>query len=192
MNEQESKNGAHEGPSRTGESRPTGNKTMSSKQIAANQANAQKSTGPKTTAGQAISKMNALKHGILSKEVLVGGSHAKENAREFAKLHQRFREDWQPVGVTEEMLVDQIVTAHWRLRRALTAEAGEIALSVDEGQWQRRRGPNLVSQLVRWMHVGDQIWHMEDSALGNELLASWLGEVRRAVERDGGTDGGDP
>jgi hypothetical protein len=45
--------------------------TTSLKQIAANQANAQKSTGRKTPQGRAVSKMNALKHGICSKEVLV-------------------------------------------------------------------------------------------------------------------------
>jgi hypothetical protein len=43
-------------------------KTMSPKQVVANQRNAQKSTGPKTANGRAVSKMNALKHGILSKE----------------------------------------------------------------------------------------------------------------------------
>jgi hypothetical protein len=32
------------------------------------------------------------------------------------------------------MLVDQIVTAHWRLRRVLKAEAGAIALNVDGGR----------------------------------------------------------
>ena len=42
-------------------------KTMSLKQLAANRRNAQKSTGPKTPEGRAVSKMNALKHGILSK-----------------------------------------------------------------------------------------------------------------------------
>ena len=36
--------------------------------------------------------MNALKHGILSKEVLVRGMCIKENSREFAALHQRFWE----------------------------------------------------------------------------------------------------
>ena len=68
-------------------------KTMSLKQIAANRRNAQKSTGPQTPAGRAVSKMNALKHGILSKEVLVRGMFIKENSREFAALHQRFWED---------------------------------------------------------------------------------------------------
>ena len=44
---------------------------MSPKQIAANQANARKSTGPKTPEGRAVSKMNALKHGILSREKIL-------------------------------------------------------------------------------------------------------------------------
>src|ERR1044072_9439541 len=113
-------------------------KRMSLKQLTANQRNAQKSTGPTTANGKAVSKMNALKHGILSKEVLVSGTNFKESRREFEKLHRRFWESLEPVGPVEEMLVDQIVTAHWRLRRALTAESGEIALSVDGGQWERK------------------------------------------------------
>ena len=52
------------------------------KQLAANRRNAQKSTGPKTPEGRAVSKMNALKHGILSKEVLVRGLNIKESSRE--------------------------------------------------------------------------------------------------------------
>jgi len=39
------------------------------------------------------------------------------------------------------MLVDQIVTIHWRWRRALKAESDEIALSVD----RVRRKENLAA-----------------------------------------------
>ena len=108
--------------------------TTSVKQIAANRRNAQKSTGPRTPEGRAVSKMNALKHGIFSKEVLVSGLNIKESRRELEELYERFWQQYGPVGPVEEMLVDQIITAHWRLRRALRAESGEIALSVDGGQ----------------------------------------------------------
>jgi hypothetical protein len=74
-------------------------KTMSLKQIAANRRNAQKSTGPQTPAGRAVSKMNALKHGILSKEVVVRGRCIKEDDREFAALNQQLWEDLNPVGL---------------------------------------------------------------------------------------------
>src|SRR5271168_2901895 len=107
-------------------------KPTSPAQIATNKANAQKSTGPKTAAGRNASKMNALKHGIFSAEVLVCGKHIEEDPEEFAAIHQRLGEDYLPVGVAEEMLVDQILTTFWRLRRLQKAEAGEIAMSVDE------------------------------------------------------------
>jgi hypothetical protein len=160
-------------------------KTMSPKQIAANRANAQKSTGPKTTAGREVSKMNSLKHGILSKEVLVRGLNRKESSREFSALHQRFWQELDPIGPVEEMLVDKIVTLHWRLRRALAAESGEIALSVDEGQWKRSRGPNPHLLALQWRALGDPVWHMGGSIMGNIVLEMWLEGVLKAVEEEG-------
>jgi hypothetical protein len=159
-------------------------KTMSSKQLAANRRNAEKATGPTTEAGRAVSKMNALKHGILSKEVLVRGLNIKENGRELAALHRRFWQELNPVGPVEEMLVDQIVTTHWRLRRALTAESGEIAVSVDEGQWKRSR-PDPQMQCMQWQLSGDVVTAMKDSAMGNSILAGWMRELRARVELEG-------
>jgi hypothetical protein len=129
--------------------------------------------------------MNALKHGILSTQVLVRGRFGRENAREFAALHRRFTEELCPVGPLEELLVDQIVTAHWRLRRALMAEAGETALSVDGGQWARSQGVNPQQQWMLWDIQGDPVMQMRRTAFGNRLLVRWLSEVRQAVERDG-------
>jgi hypothetical protein len=159
-------------------------KTMSLQQLDANRRNSRKSTGPKTPKGRAISKMNALKHGILSKEVLVCGMNIRECSQELSDLHERFRQELNPAGPLEEMLVDQIVTTHWRLRRALRAESGEIALSVDEGQWQRSR-PNPHLQWMEWEVWGDPVPAMKDSSSGNAILASWLGRVRARVEQEG-------
>ena len=159
-------------------------KEMSEKQLAANHANAQKSTGPKTAEGRAVSKMNALKHGIFSKEVLAHGLNFKENSRELAALYARFWETYQPVGPAEEMLVDQIVTAHWRLRRVLRAESGEITLSVDGGHWARSRSdPKLPVML--WHLAGDPVHAMQDSVLGNSIVAHWLRDLREHVEKEG-------
>ena len=144
-------------------------KTMSPAQIAANRRNAQKSTGPKTARGRAIAKMNALKHGMLGKDVLVRGRHASESQREFRSLLAQFREHLAPVGPLEEMLVDQIVTTHWRLRRAVKAEAGAIALSVDDGHWQRTRHDPWFETL-KWDIFGDPTLAMRNSALGNSMM----------------------
>ncbi|MGD1088346.1 MAG: hypothetical protein ABR955_06425 [Verrucomicrobiota bacterium] len=157
---------------------------MSLKQIEANRRNAQKSTGPKTPNGQAVSKMNALKHGLLSKVVLVRGIYARESKREFHVLQARFRAHLNPVGPVEEMLVDQIVTAHWRLRRVLKAESGEIALSVDEGHWTRyTRNPGLDFDV--WLAHDDASFAMSESVLGIQYLEKRLKEIREALVREG-------
>jgi hypothetical protein len=43
----------------------------SEKQAKANRENALKSTGPKTPEGKAAVRLNALRHGLLSKEILL-------------------------------------------------------------------------------------------------------------------------
>lgn len=159
-------------------------KTMSLKQLTANRLNAGKSTGPKTVNGKAVAKMNALKHGILSREVVVRGLHIKESRRDFAALHRRFFDELAPVGPVEEMLVDQIVTAHWRLRRALTAESGEIALSVDGGQWNRKTN-SLKSATLLWEFDESLFLTMRDSAFGNRFVENQLRRVIASVETEG-------
>jgi len=129
--------------------------------------------------------MNALKHGILSRQVLVRGYAYEEDETELESLHQRFWEELDPVGPVEEMLLDQIVTAHWRLRRALRAESGEIKLSVDAGQRLRDWGTDPMLQWLKWTALGDPIHPMSTSALGCSILVNWLGEVRADVEQEG-------
>jgi hypothetical protein len=160
------------------------NKTTSPEQIAANRANAQKSTGPKTPEGRAVSKMNALKHGIFSKEVLVSGLNIKESRRELEELYERLWQQYGPIGPVEEILVDQIVTAQWRLRRVLRAESGEIALSVDEGAWQRSR-PQMQLRWALWDSSGDASTSMEESVWGIRFLQTFIGEIRSRVETEG-------
>ncbi|HZM05708.1 MAG TPA: hypothetical protein VFC44_22135 [Candidatus Saccharimonadales bacterium] len=159
-------------------------KMMSPQQIEANRRNGQKSTGPKTPEGRVISSRNALKHGILSKQVVVRGLNIKESEAEFSALHDRFRQDLNPVGPVEEMLVDQIVTCHWRLRRALVAESGEIALSVDDGHWARQR-PNLQLQAILWANSNDAALAMMDSSLGCSILAGWVNNLRNQIDQEG-------
>ena len=160
-------------------------KQMTEKQLAANRRNAQNSTGPRTAQGREVSKMNAMKHGILSRQVLVSGQYYQEDRKEFEALHRRFWEQLQPEGPLEEMLMDQIVTAHWRLRRALIAESGAIALNVDKGPRKRSRGTQPVIQWMRWRALGDPVSAMENSSMGCAILLDWMKELRASVEQAG-------
>jgi hypothetical protein len=92
----------------------------SDKQVRANQQNALKSTGPKTPEGKAAIRHNALTHGLLSQEVLLPG----EDEAALKELGESLRAELQPVGELENMLVEQIIAASWRLRRLRRVETG--------------------------------------------------------------------
>ena len=83
-------------------------------QIDATRRNAQKSTGPITPEGRAAVRHNALKHGLTS-EVLIPQD---EDRPEFDRLCDAFGTEYQPVGPTEESLLENLVAAKWRLGRA--------------------------------------------------------------------------
>ena len=89
--------------------------------VAANRQNAQKCTGPKTVEGKARSSRNALKHGLLSKSVVLDD----EDADVFLTLKQTLHEELAPVGEGERFLVDRIALCQLRLARIARAE-GEI------------------------------------------------------------------
>ena len=83
----------------------------SDKQARANRQNALKSTGPKTPEGKDAVRLNALKHGLLSQEILLPG----EDEGALRELGERLRAELQPVGELENLLVDRIIASYWRL-----------------------------------------------------------------------------
>lgn len=90
---------------------------LSQKQLAANRENA-KLGGVKTQEGKAVSKYNALKHGILSKEVLLDN----EDEKSLIELGKKLRTELKPETELELLLVDRIIANTWRLKRALKGE----------------------------------------------------------------------
>jgi hypothetical protein len=95
--------------------------TVSKKQLKANKKNAQKG-GVKSEEGKAIVKYNALKHGLLAKEAVITAGDGAENEEEFSVLLQDLKTQLAPVGSLEDMLVEKIAVAYWRLRRAYRYE----------------------------------------------------------------------
>jgi hypothetical protein len=89
-------------------------------QIDANRRNAQKSTGPTTPEGRAAVRHNALKHGLTA-ELLIP---SMEDQPEFDRICDAFETEYQPVGPTEESLLQNLVSAKWRLSRAHKFETG--------------------------------------------------------------------
>jgi hypothetical protein len=159
-------------------------KNTSLRRLEANRRNCRKSTGPKTAAGKAQSRMNAVKHGILTSQVVVRGLQVRERTKDFQELREQLYRELAPVGTVEEMLVDRIVTAHWRMRRALTAESGEIVLSVDGGHWKRQnQEPSAWRSFLGGFH--DRVIEMQQSSRGLMGLMDRLEELRGEIEREG-------
>ena len=88
-------------------------------QIAANPRNAALSTGPRTPAGKADSCVNTTRHSLLARELLVRG----ESKGDFTAFADGVRARLAPDGELEIFVVNRVISAAWRLRRALTAES---------------------------------------------------------------------
>jgi hypothetical protein len=91
------------------------------KQIDANRRNALKSTGPKTPEGKAAVSMNALRHGLRARSIVLPG----ENLDEFHQLCGDLEVEWQPQSRSEQFYLEQMAVSQWKLNRM---EAGEANL----------------------------------------------------------------
>ena len=95
------------------------NKTTTLVKTEANRKNALKSTGPKTLEGKSIIRWNALKHGLLSKEITIKAGDGKESKAEFKVLLSELREDLQP----------EVSSKRCWLRRLLSVTGGSDGCS---------------------------------------------------------------
>jgi hypothetical protein len=85
--------------------------------------------GPRTEAGKNKSKWNSMSHGVLSNKMIVLQS---ESDAEYEHLKQSYYGDLQPVGLMESELVDEMIWAKWRQRRAITTETATIDKQMDK------------------------------------------------------------
>jgi hypothetical protein len=104
---------------------------ISERRIQANRKNALRSTGPKTAQGKRTVARNAIKHGLLAREVVITAGDGEENLEDFHALVERLWEYYEPVGVVEELLVQTIATCWWRKARVVRGENGEVRKQLD-------------------------------------------------------------
>lgn len=107
------------------------NKTTSLAKRESNRENAARSSGPRTLEGKAVVRLNALKHGLLSKELVISQGDGKEDANEFATLLNDLCNELSPQGTIEEILVEIIARSYWRLRRVTRFEVGILRKRLD-------------------------------------------------------------
>lgn len=139
------------------------------KQVAANRANASKSTGPKSESGKKIACRNSLKHGLLAKEIVIDTGDGAENQDDFNRLLTDLHRHFNPQGTLEEMLVEKIVVAYWRLRRAHRYEVGLLRKDMDNaivdffepdsfGLEPKNKSENEIEEEISQMQSGIKDW----------------------------------
>src|SRR6202790_1456683 len=101
------------------------------KQFEANRRNAQKSTGPKTPEGKSAVSMNALRHGLRARTVVLPG----EDPTEFHQLCDDLEVEWNPQSRTEQFYVEQMAVSQWKLTRM---EVGEVNIFKDPAGPERQ------------------------------------------------------
>ena len=88
-------------------------------QLRANRANAMKSTGPRSVQGKAVSRFNALKHGMDAASVVLPG----ENPADYEAMVASYDEELYPQTPTERFHVDTMIQSNWQKQRLLRAQA---------------------------------------------------------------------
>ncbi len=89
-------------------------------------ANGAKSHGPATEQGRKKSSMNALKHGLTARTVVL----PNENDDEYADLLESYVQKFQPADPVEMDFVVEMVNAKWRQRRLFLIESGLYELQM--------------------------------------------------------------
>ncbi len=160
--------------------------------IERNRRNAARSTGPRTDEGKARSRWNALKHGILCREMLITHGDGKESGYQLKRLISALRDDLKPVGVLEEIMVEKIAGCYWRLRRVMRAEVGEIQKRLDFSA--ARVSARMVDALGAPRRAGDEPSHIGSRSGAGIMLPlleeatkelAILDDIRECLVRDG-------
>jgi hypothetical protein len=93
-------------------------------QLEANRRNAQQSTGPRTEAGKKTSSLNALRHGLTSRIVVL----PTEDLTAYNRFSDEFLVDLAPATFAERQCAQTIIDTQWRLNRVRTIEDGMLGL----------------------------------------------------------------
>lgn len=158
-------------------------KKVSAKQIAANRKNSLRSTGPRTQEGKDKVRLNALRHGLLSREVVLENG---ENRAEYDLMLEELVAEYQPIGMIEEMLVDRIASCYWRLGRVIRCETGALRRQLSIAR--EKETERLVSLLDEHLEILEEDGYTEmltRSSRGLRFLINALENARNELEQKG-------
>ena len=116
-----------------------------SDQTPRNQAAPRQATGPRTAQGKKRARLNAIRHGIFSRVIVLPG----ESKDEYESLLKGLSESLLPEDALEKLIVEKIAIFAWRYRRLLQAEAAEIELGTDFMEWDQRMRQSRDAEIAK-------------------------------------------
>ena len=149
-------------------------------QIEANRRNSLKSTGPITPEGKAAVSRNGVRHGLFCRHLLVEA----EDTAEFDAFRDGIYARLQPADELERLYAERIVSAAWRMRLAIKAEASlfDFYARVSSSHWPAEdamRQPSPAEGLARMQKYAAALERGLDKAMA-ELAR--LQDRRRASD----------
>jgi hypothetical protein len=150
--------------------------TVSDRKIEANRENAKKSTGPRTIAGKLAMRRNATKHGLLSKALIF--QDIQEEA-EFQELVNDLLEEFQPKGVVERALTDEIAVSLWKMA---TAERWVL----EELYSRRNAATAILDVFINSSDSAGNPFSKQEKKVRNAARAGW--DCRELIVKVGGND----
>jgi hypothetical protein len=107
--------------------------------------NGAKAAGTKSPAGIQRSSVNALKHGLTSKAIVL----TNESQTCFDELHLTYVQDFSPQSGVEMDLIDQMVASQWRLRRIWRMQNAALDLKMDMQEAEIKQKFHQIDQPTR-------------------------------------------
>ena len=124
----------------------------------------------------------------MSTAIVVKSDEYSESQKEFDHLLTTLAQQYTPVGVIEEILVERIAVSYWRLRRVIIAEQGVLKSQLELASWEynnqkyREHIAKITSPEVRGTRLYlDMIEHVD----GVKQLLKWLTEFKIELSNDG-------
>ena len=139
--------------------------------IDANRKNARNSTGPRTAAGKEKTRLNGLKHGLRSEEIVL----PTESRSAFDSHLAAWMDDWKPPTETRRFLVERAATAAWRLKRCVRNETERLTERAFKAyaSWDKARADRVEREVERIPR--------DPQAAINDLMATPEGVRRLSV-----------
>src|SRR5256886_7227030 len=139
----------------------------------ASRQNGAKSNGPTTREGKTISSANSLRHGLTAKAFLFDS----EDPEKFFNLSGLYYENLVPTDELERDLVDEMVTAKWRLRRDRSNETAMFEIEMDRKAKKREGQPGPTDHAVEYAHA---LRALADESKSVHLLIRYENTHRRS------------